>query len=153
MEIKNNIRQLGKLLVEQDDFGEIYNYFFEKLVTLPAFMEMGEAKDAPILTASIQQATLNLYQSIFKDKKNSNPEEFIAQIDFLPITYIEQFGFYHGGFMVPGGMGNFFYFEEHQIGLLISTFTGDQRSWFSRFSTTVMDDDSLPIFNKPTDVN
>ena len=153
IEVKNKVNYLRKLLLQEDDFSATYNYFFEKLVTLSAFMKMGKKKESPLLDVTIKETAMNLFSRLASDNPNFNLDEFQKQFVLLPTTYIKELGFYHGAFMVTGVMGNFFYFEEEKTGLLVSNLIGAQRSWFSRFSPTVMDDDSLPVFDRPKDVN
>jgi len=153
IEVKNKVNYLRKLLLQGDDFSEIYNYFFEKLVELSAFMKMGKKEDFPTLEVTVKETAINIFNRLAKDDPDFNLNEFEKQFALLPTTYIKEFGFYHGAFMVTGVLGNFFYFEEEETGLLGFNLIGTQQSWFSRFSSTTMDKDSFPVYDRPKDVN
>ncbi len=149
-EISKKIGYLKKLLIEQDDFRLISNYFFEKLVLMSQFMKMGtRPDDLTILEPSIKKAVVDLRRRI--QTKGEPMKE--AQVMLMKVTQIERLGFYHGAIHTPMGSGIFFYFEDEQKGLITMTFSDNKKSWYTRFTTTILDDDATPIYNYPKDIN
>jgi hypothetical protein len=106
--MSNNVElleTLKKKLVAAENFGDVLEYFFDHFGENPEFISLGKPTLHPMLEAVIQHTGS---QIMGKQVKVRN----------LMLVRLPEQKFIHGGFLMDGKVGNVFYFEEIQMGLM-----------------------------------
>lgn len=103
------------------DFGDILRYFFDHFGDHAEFMDHGER----VTLRGMQQLLEMTVGSMFSKK---------VKLGGLRILHLPEYRFYHGGFVAGVGMGNFFYFEDIQMGLVSVVEMGSSMTYMARLS-------------------
>ncbi|MCS6859692.1 MAG: hypothetical protein NZT92_05160 [Abditibacteriales bacterium] len=99
------LETLKKKLVTADDFMDVLRYFFDHFGENPDFIALGKPTRSETLEAVLQYTGSRM---LGKPVKVHN----------LLLIRLPEHGFIHGGFTADGKMGNVFYFEDIQMGLM-----------------------------------
>ena len=127
---KKEIEELKKVLMTYDNFGDIFNFFFDNLVETSDFMDQGKIVKNKLIKKNLQLIA----------KARLDVDEI--EITHLLLRKIKGTPLIHGPFFLNDLMGMVFYFEDIKMGLF-SLNTGVETLFF-RITTTVPDgDDSV----------
>ena len=88
------------------DLTDAFDFFFDHFGDDPAFMDVGELTDDPLLLQLLGQ----IGGSFFKTNK--------VRLDNLRLVSIKERHFIHGGMTMNGAMANVIYFADTKQGLL-----------------------------------
>lgn len=146
--LNDKINNLQKYLRYNDEFQEIFTYFFDELAADSRFMPSSSAlSEAPFISKAVQLTLKSLFNEVLNDTRGSMapPEE--DKMAFIIIQHIKASGFYHGPIAMFGGIGSYFFFEDEGVGLLNMKFPGSDKVWYSRFSTIKSKAGAFPQFN------
>ncbi len=127
---KKEIEELKNVLTTGDDFGEIFNFFFEHLVETPDFMDTGKV----VKNNLIKQNILVIAKERLKTDK--------PEITGLLLRKIKGTHLIHGPFFLNGLMGMVFFFDDIKMGLF-SLLTGRETLFFRITTSVPSGDDSI----------
>jgi hypothetical protein len=111
-----------KLKEEKDDLGDIMSFFFDSTEANPEFLGRGKQSRDPLLDSILSEIAKTLFG------KNSKVQQALC-------VRLPDDQFIHGTCMIEGKMGNYFYFEDIEMGLvaIIMSFSSS-KTQFARFS-------------------
>ena len=92
-------------LIHATNFGDVMNYFFDHFGEDPDFIALGDRAEDAFLQAVFEEVG----GQIFGGK---------VRVTNVLLTRLPEQQFVHGGFLLNGQLGNVFYFEDLQMGLM-----------------------------------
>jgi hypothetical protein len=127
------LKTLKKKLMTAGEFLDVLNYFFDHFGENPDFIALGK----PTLNAMLEMVIQHTgSQMMGKQVRVSN----------LMLVRLPEQRFIHGGFMMDGNMGNVFYFEDIQMGLMsVVTSIGSGETKMARLTVQ-----SVPTGGRPS---
>lgn len=148
--LTDRITTLKKLLAENDDFQQTFNFFYEEVLNTPGFFELSEQmEDQPTVTMPVQQSVKNLHEKIHAQDANQRTAAHKTASDFILINYIKELGMYHGPIKMYNAIGSYIFFENEKLGLINARFQDNPNVWFSRFMALPVEDGGIPLYNPP----
>ena len=102
----SKLETLQEKLLDADDFYEVFNYFFDHFGENTEFLTLGEQVERPLIEQVLAQVGQHLLGAS------------VVTIEDLLLVHVPEHNFIHGGCIINGRMGNLFYFEDIQQGLL-----------------------------------
>jgi hypothetical protein len=122
---KDHLETLKTKLATENNFSDIYDYFFTYLGENPKFMDYGKPVKKPELKATLKKFGEYLFEG----------ED--VQITHFMIIQAKKTKFYHGSCFINGCIAGIFYFEDIEMGMAgvsMSHITGQTE--FFRFTST-----------------
>ncbi len=102
---KEHFSALKEKLVGAENFNEVWEYFFDHFSENPAFMEMGEKTQNPLLQAILEEVG----ERLFRQK---------VKVTNMMLTEIPQHHFVHGVCFVQNRLASVMYFKDIKVGML-----------------------------------
>lgn len=133
LENPERLHRLKHVLQVATALAEVSEVFWEDVVRDPAFSSAGNPAESPRLRAIIERAS----QQILGRPHRPNA---------IMLIHMPEHAFWHGCFIVAGRLGQVFYFEDVDSGLL--TLAGEVatgRTSFVRFSTVEVEIDGKSV--------
>lgn len=130
---KDKLDTLKTKLVKDDDFAEIYDYYFTQLSDNPSFMELGKRVKNPQIKSIVKMVG----KYLFGDD---------ATVTYLEIFKSRKTMFYHGGCFISGRIATIIYFDDIEMGMMgvgISALTGEVK--YIRITKTMLKDDQTMV--------
>lgn len=144
-ELSGKIEELKKGLIYNDEFQEIFNYFFEVVTADPHFTSSSKTlPESSFISTAVKYTLKSLYEKKLFENQEQLTSSTEDQMAFFITQYIKEAGFYHGPVAMFGGMGCYFYFEKQSMGLLNIKFPDSDRVWYSRFTALKAEKGALP---------
>lgn len=123
--------ELKEKVVGAESFDDPWEFFFDHFGDKPAFIDMGEEIEHPMLEAVVKKLITEMYQQ----------EGMVAMVKPM-LKKLEEYQFIHGSFMVQGRIGILIFFADIDIGLMSLSSAGpDSPTMMMRFSTYEVDED------------
>lgn len=135
LENPEKLQRLKHVLKVATLLSEVSEVFWEEVVQDPAFSSAGNPAESPRLRAIIDRVCVQMLGRAHRPSATM-------------LIHMPEYAFWHGCFIVAGRLGQVFYFEDIDSGLL--TIAGDVSSGhtnFVRFSTVTVEIDgkSVPL--------
>lgn len=138
LERPEKLQRLKQVLQAATVLADISEVFWDEVVKDPAFSSAGNPAESPRLKAVIERASVQVL---------GRPHRPAATM----LIHLPEHGFWHGCFILAGRLGQVFYFEDIDSGLL--TIAGDVssgRTHFLRFSPVGVEVDGRSVPWGPT---
>ena len=97
--------KLKEKLTHGKDFGAAWEYFMDNFGEKPEFLNMGVRARNDLVEQILSQIAVQLFA------KETPARE-------LTLIHLPEKSFYHGGVILGSKVGNLFYFDDIQVGLL-----------------------------------
>ncbi len=96
---------LKEKILGAENFNESWEYFFDHFSENPAFMNMGEKTQSPLLRSILEEVG----ERLFRQK---------VKVTDMMLTEIPQHNFVHGACFVQGRLASVLFFKDVKVGML-----------------------------------
>jgi hypothetical protein len=140
---KANLETLKQMLVREDDFGVTFNYFFDHIAGDAKFLNICKPTKKPLIKKILKSMGNQLFEGG-------------GQVTNILLVQARKSTFVHGTCFINGLMGNLFFFEDIDMGMVaLLSAPGSDMVHFIRFTSTSIGDAAgknivMPPPGKPT---